>query len=224
MPHQTQALLIGEFSWLLHFYSAFGQEMWCTASLHCLLSYSNMQDMKLMWLIQYLLLLFTCDRKSKSHMGKLNHLSCWCNAYLVIDLHKRDLSINTQCWEKWWFYFLRPEKCHQPSGATQLLPNKPIAESVIWLHIPFVCIWIYLLAQFYYYLISTLQNWPLDSIPFCLLLDDSFPQSLFQHPILLNVSMNTQVNSEEQVTSSCHLCSMRTQKGKTTANEEVRQK
>lgn len=107
MPHQTQALLTEEFSWLLHFYSPFGQEIRCTASLHCLLSYSNMQDTKLMWLIQYLLLLFTCDRKSKSHIGELNHLSCWCNAYLVIDLHKRDLSIKTQLWEKWWFYFLR---------------------------------------------------------------------------------------------------------------------
>lgn len=177
-----------------------------------------------MWLIQYLLLLFTCDRKSKSHMGELNHLSCWCNAYLVIDLHKRDLSINTQLWEKWQFSFLRLEKCHQPSGAILLLPNKPTAESVTWLHIPFAYIWTYLLAQFYYYLISTLQNWSPDSIPLCLLSEDSFPQSLFQHPILLNISMNTQVNSEEQVTRSCHLCSMRTQKDKTMADEQVRQK
>lgn len=220
MPHQTQALLIEELSWLLHLYSAPGEEMQCTASFHCLLSFSNMQDMKLMWLIQYLLLLFTCDRKSKSHMGELNHLSCWCN--VNIDLHKRGLSINTQVWEKWWFHFLRPEKGHQSSGATLLLPNKPTAESVTWLHIPFVCIWIYLLAQFYYYLISTLQNWSLDSIPLCLLLNDSFPQPLFQHPRFLNISMKTQMNSEEQATRSCHLCLMRTQKGKTMANEEVR--
>lgn len=176
--------------------------MQCTASLLCLLSYSNMQDMKLMWLIQYLLLLFICDRKSKSHMSKLNHPSCWCNAYLVIDLYKRGLSINTQLWEKWWFYFLRPENCHQPSGATLLLYNKPIAELVTWLHIPFVCVWIYLLAQFYYYLISTLQNWSFDSIPICLLLDDSFPQSLFQHPTLSNVSMDTQVNRSRGAANS----------------------
>lgn len=175
-----------------------------------------------MWLIQYLLLLFTCDRKSKSHMSKLNHLSCWCNAYLDIDLHNRKLSINTQLWEKWWFHFLRPKKCHQPSGAILLLPNKPIAELVTWLHIPFVCIWISLLAQFCYYLTSTLQNWSLDSIPLCLLLDDSFPQSLFQRPIFLNIDMNTQVTSEEELAWSCHLCLMRSQKGKTGANEEVR--
>lgn len=39
-----------------------------------------------------------------------------------------------------------------------------------------------LLAQFCYYLTSTSQNWSLDSIPLCLLLDDSFLQSLFLPP------------------------------------------
>lgn len=177
--------------------------MWtpiCLQSLHCLLNNSNIQDRKFMWLIHTICLFFTCVRKLKPHMGELNHPSCWCNAYLLIDLHK-SIWTNEVC----------PLIFNFEGGDVFMIPHQ---RNATWPSVLFC-----------YSLIRPGQNWSLDSTSLLpasrwifwliLLLSNKHTAELITWlysslpafrwvfssvtspvPILLNISMNIQIQSD----------------------------